>query len=183
MLSIHEQIQKWSEAADGLQGEIPQAELDAMTKDIGSHAEELWTYHELIAADAERLSEKAKEYSEAARMQKKKSERVKDYLKFALKSNGFTKAKFGAVRMALSITPKNVEKRPATETDFYAMPEFTTVKFSWTKPPSIQLWEEWPDFVAPEFAWDIAKLEAAGKNELLEPKDIVKLRVTIAKEK
>lgn len=182
-LSIHEQIQKYSEAADGLRTDVSNAELEQLGKDIATHAEALWEYHKLIDADAVRLAEKAKEYAEAAKFQKTKSERIKEHLKYALKSNGFTKFKAGALQFTISETSRFVAKRPATENDFYTQPDFVSPKFSWKEKPNLQLWEELPDFVSVGFDWDIDKLQAAGKADLLEYDPITKLRVTVAREK
>jgi hypothetical protein len=182
MSSLQEQISKFAEAADGLRDDVSNAELEELAKDIGNHAESIWQYHLLIAADAERLYAKAKEYSEAARLQKNKSDRCKEFLKYALKSNGFTKAKFGDIAISISEAKKAVAKRPATETDFYAYPELVKPSFSWKKPPSWQLWEELPDFVEPEFTWDVAQLKSEGKDELLDYEVTTRMTVKINRE-
>ncbi len=182
-MNIQEQIRNFAEAAEGLRGEISQEEMAAMSTDIAKTGGKLWEYHNMIEEDALRLKVKADGYYRAADLQKKKAHAVKDYLKFALKSNGFTKLKVDDFQITLSEIRKAVPKRVATETDFYAMPDLVGVKFGWTKPPSIQLWEELPDFVAPEFAWDVAKLKAEGKEELLEYEVSTRLTVKIAKEK
>lgn len=181
-MNIHEQIKLFSEASDGLRTDVSNAELEQLGKDIAANAEELWTYHKLIEADAARLSEKAKEYAEAARLQKNKAERVKEYIKYALKTNGFTKFKAGALQFSLSEARKAVAKRPATETDFYTNPELLNVKFSWKQNPNYQMWEELPDFVAPEFTWDVAKLKAEGKEELIDYEITTRLTVKISRE-
>lgn len=181
-LSIQQQIANWTAAAEGLHGDVSNAELESLGKEIAANAESLWEYHKLIEVDAARLLEKSREYAEASKLQKNKSERVKEYLKYALKSNGFTKFKAGALQFSISEARKAVAARPATEADFYAHPSWVKPSLSWAGSPTMEIWNDHPDFVRPEFAWDVAKLKAEGKDELLEYETSTRLTVKIARE-
>lgn len=181
-LSLQQQIQLWSSAAEGLRDDVSTAELEALGKDIGSHAEAIWDYHLLITADAERLSAKAKEYAEAAKLQKNKAERTKDFLKYCLKSNGFTKLKAGAVSISLSEAKKAVAKRPATPEDFFTRPDLVKPKFTWSIEPTAMLWSDHPEWVSPHFEFDVAALKAAGRDELIEYEVTTRMSVKIMRE-
>lgn len=181
-LSIVEKIRLFSEAAENLLDEIPPEEIEALSKDIATSAEHIWEYIGLLETDAQRLSTIAMKHAEVAAKQKKKAARLKDLLKYALKSNGFTKLKVGTVQMSLVEARKAVPKRPANENDFYAMPAFINVKFGWKREPDVSTWDLLPDFVEPAFTWDLKKLKEAGKDSLIEYEISDRLTVKIGKE-
>jgi hypothetical protein len=181
-MTIHEQIKNFADAAEGLRGEISQEEMAAMATDIANTGGKLWEYHNMIEEDALRLKVKADGYYRAADLQKKKAHAVKNYLKFALKSNGFTKLKVDDFQITLSEIRKAVPKRVATEQDFYAHPTWVKPSLSWASTPTMEQWNDHPDLVKPEFAWDVAKLKSEGKEELLEYEVSTRLTVKIARE-
>lgn len=181
-LPIHEKIKKFAEAAENLLDEISPEELTELSKDIESSAENIWQYVQLLEADATRLSNIAMLHAETAAKQKKKAARLKDYLKFALKSNGFSKLKAGAIQMSLVERRKAFAKRPALDTDFFASPDFMSVKFAWKSEPTMLTWQDLPEFVIPEFTWDVKKLKAAGKEGMLDYEITDALTVGISKE-
>ena len=181
-LSLHEQLSKFAEAADGLRDDVSNAELEQLGKEIDKHAADIWAYHKLIEADAERLYAKAKELSEAAKTQKNKSDRVKEYLRYTLKVNGFTKFKAGDLQFSISESKKAVAKRPATETDFYSMPDLINPKFTWTYEPTVNDWVTNQEKVTPHFEWDLKTLKTMGREDLIDYETTTKLTVKIAKE-
>lgn len=181
-LSLHEQLKLFSEAADGIRSDISQAELDELAKDIEKNAADIWRYHEIVAEDSRSLYARAAELTKAAQQQKNKSDRLKSFLKYALRQGGFTKAKFGDLRMSISTTKKAHAKRPATDADFYANPDLCTVTFDWTTKPTIEEWTQYPHLVEPEFSFDVDALKKAGRDDLLEYETTERLTVSIAKE-
>lgn len=181
-LSLQEQLKLFSEAADGIRDDVSEAELQELAKNIETNAADLWRYHEIVDEDSKRLYAKAAEYSKAALQQKNKAARIKDFLKFALKQGGFTKAKFGDVKMTLSESRKAVAKRPATDADFYTMPDLCTVEFGWSAKPTLQEWTQYPHLVEPQFDFDVAALKAAGRDDLIDYQVTERLTVSIAKE-
>lgn len=181
-LSLQEQLRIFSEASDGLREDVTDEELQELAKDIETKAADIWRYHELVVADSERLYAKAAELSAAARQQKNKAERIKSFLKFALRQGGFTKARFGDIRMALSTSKKAVAKRPATDADFFTNPDICTVKFRWHADPVMDDWSNYPHLVDPEFSFDVAALKKAGREDLLDYETTERLTVSVAKE-
>jgi hypothetical protein len=181
-LSLHEQLKMFSEAADGLRDDITEEELAELAKDIENNASALWSYYNVITEDADRLRARAEQYAEAARQQRNKAARVKDALKYALKVSGFTRAKFGDMKMVLSETRKPKPKRPATEADFYNAPELCHVKFNWAGIPTFEDWTSYPSLVEPHFEFDVKALKEAGREDLLDYDVTERLTVTIAKE-
>jgi len=179
--SIQEQIAAFSAAAEGLSGEISKEELDKLGKNIGKNAGLLWDYHEMILADAARLKVTADKYSKAAKVQANKAERTKDFLKHALKSNGFTRLTFGDTEINLGEANKPVPARPATDADFAATPELLIPSFSWKGEPTIDQYFEMPALVDVAYEWDMPALKKSGKKELLATETTYKLRVKISK--
>lgn len=179
--SIQEQIAAFSAAAEGLSGEISKEEMEKLGKNIAKNAGLLWDYHEMILADSERLKAIADKYSKAAKVQANKAERTKDFLKIALKSNGFTRLTFGDTEINLGEANKIVAARPATDADFLTMPELLRPSFSWKGEPTIDQYFELPALVDVAYEWDMPALKAAKKPELLGTETTYKLRVKISK--
>lgn len=179
-LSLIQKIKIWSDAAEGIREPIDDADLDSMARDLEAHIGEIYEYAEAVAEDAERLKAKANAFYDAAKLQEKKHERIKGFLKYAMQLNGFTKLKFGDLQMSLTEAKKAGPARPATELDFNNYPELVKPKLAWKSAPTGMQWMTYPDLVEAEFAWDLAKLKTE-KPELIEYETQLRLAVKVNK--
>ena len=181
--SIAEKIKAFADAAENLLDEISPEEMAELSKDIKESAGKIWEFVKLLEDDAQRLSKIAMAHSEIAAKQKKKAARLKDYLKFALKSNGFTKLAVDGMKISLSETKKLSPKRPATQEDMLNFEGLVTTfaSFNAEYKPTVLDAIDSPERFSINYDWDLAALKASGKDELLEIKTIDTIRVTIEK--
>ena len=181
--SIAEKIKLFVDAAESLQDDIDPDELANLAKDIKESAGKIWDYMKLIEDDAARLKTIALKHADLAAQQTKKAKRLKDYLKYALKSNGFTKLTVDGMKITMSETKKYFAKRPATMEDILLHEGFVTTaaRFSGEYKPTISDAIDHPYFFDITYDWDVDALKTAEKTELLEVKTIDTIRVTIEK--
>jgi len=180
-MSLIEQLRNFSDASDGLLGDISNEELTVLTDDLNANLSRIWEYIETIDADAERLGAKAKAYADSARVQKNKSARLRDFIKYALRSNGFTKFKSGDLRFSIAAIKKQVPKRPATADDWWSLGEAVDVGYSWKRLPVVDDFIDDPESVHVDYSFNVEKLKELKRDDLLETQ--VSERLTVKLEK
>jgi hypothetical protein len=181
MSYLIEQLRKFSEAAEGLREDISEDELSILTTNIKDHIDDILEYVDAVEDDAQRLKMLAKKYSDAARTQENKALRIKEHVKFALKSQGFTKFSTEKNRITLSSIEKIVPRRPATIDDALLHPTVVIPSLKWKGEPPLTIVDQYPDLVEFDYSWDIVKLKESGIPSLIETKTIDRLTVGVAK--
>jgi len=180
-MKLHEQLKLFSDAADGIRSDVSNGELKSLTENIKEHIDDIIAYLDIIEDDALALRAKAKAYSTAAKQQENKHERIKDYVKFALKSQGFTKFATELHKISLSTSQKAFAKRPPTKDDAWQMPELVKTDLEWKTPPTYEFAEDFPDMIEMIFSWDLDKLKTSGKIDLLDYETTDRLTIGVPK--
>lgn len=161
--SIVFKVQRFQELSELLVEPDYENEVQDLLKDIRSHANWVYEYIEILEDNAERLRERAKMISEAARVQENKAKTYKEYLKTALQVGGFEKFPIGDMVLNLSTVTKYVPKQPATEKDLMINPELVDTKFEWLKEPDVMDWVDNKEKIKRSFEWKLDKIKAEIK--------------------
>jgi len=181
MSNLLEQLKQFADACENIREDIPPEELAAITKDVAKNIDEILEYIDIVERDAEYLRERARKYADAAKQQENKAKRIHDYVKFALKSQGFKRFKTERNQITLSESTKIIPNRLPTFDDYWNNPDLIKVDLEWARKPNYEEWVERPADITPIYEWKMDEVEKAGRDDLMDYKITDRLLVKVAK--
>jgi hypothetical protein len=162
--SIIEKVERFAELTDSLSDLESPDEVNELLADITRHGKWVFNYIEILERNAIELKEKAKRFTDAAKVQENKAKSYKEYLKTALRAGGFEKFKMDDLTLDLIKVVSYQPKSPATEKDLREHTEFVTTVFKWKTDPTVSDYVDYKEKIDRIFEWKLDRLKAEIKD-------------------